>query len=183
LEQIINKFEAYLLTEKRVSQSTFEAYMRDIRQLVIYLKGEHNIEIKQAKREHLKDFLFYLKIKNSSAKTMSRKISAIKVLYNYASKYLDWENVAGELIFPKLDKKLPQFLTENEIEQLFVVASQDSSVTGVRNKIMLYLLYVSGMRISEMVNLVVSQIQFDSGFINVSGKGGRGVLFQFLLKY
>lgn len=174
MEQIINKFEAYLLTEKRVSQSTFEAYMRDIRQLVVYLMGEHNLDIKQAKREHLKDFLFYLKMKQSSARTMSRKISAIKVLYNYASKYLDFENIASELIFPKLEKKLPQYLTEQEIEQLFDISQQDTSITGVRNKIMLYLLYMSGMRISEMVNLVVSQIQFDSGFINVSGKGGKG---------
>lgn len=174
MEQIINKFEAYLLTEKRVSQSTFEAYMRDIRQLVLYLKGEHNVDIKEAKREHLKDFLFYLKMKQSSAKTMSRKISAIKVFYNYVTKYLEWENIAGELIFPKLDKKLPQYLTEKEIEEIFLCAGQDNSSTGVRNKIMLYLLYVSGMRISEMVNLVVSQIQFDSGFININGKGGKG---------
>lgn len=174
MEQIINKFCAYLLTEKRVSQSTFQAYVTDINQLAIFLKGEHNTDLQNAKRDDIKSYLFSLKIKQSSAKTMSRKISAIKVFYNYTSKYLEWENIASDLIFPKLDKKLPQFLTELEIEQLFEIANNDNSDVGIRNKIMLYLLYISGMRISEMVSLVVSQIQFDSNFINVSGKGGKG---------
>jgi len=174
MESVLNKFEAYLLTEKRVSQSTFEAYKRDVEQLVLYLKGEHKIALKKAEREHLKDFLHHLKKNGSSARTMSRKISAIKVLYNYLSTYKGWKNVSDNLIFPKLDKKLPHYLTEQEVEMLFSVADQDDSRIGLRNKTMLYLLYVSGMRISEMVNLKVSQIQFDSGFINVSGKGGKG---------
>jgi len=174
MEHIVNKFEAYLLTEKRVSQSTFEAYKRDVHQLVLYLKGEHDIDLKKADRDHLKGFLHHLKKSGSSARTMSRKISAIKVLYHYLSQHKGWKNVADNLIFPKLDKKLPHYLTEQEVEILFEVADQDNSNVGIRNKTMLYLLYVSGMRISEMVNLQVSQIQFDSGFINVSGKGGKG---------
>jgi len=174
MESVLNKFEAYLLTEKRVSQSTFEAYKRDVQQLVLYLKGEHDIPLKKAEQEHLKGFLLHLKVKGSSARTMSRKISAIKVLYNYVNTYMGWKNIANNLIFPKLDKKLPRYLTEQEVEALFDVAGQEDSRIGIRNKTMLYLLYVSGMRISEMVNLRVSQIQFDSGFINVSGKGGKG---------
>ena len=174
MESVLNKFEAYLLTEKRVSTSTFEAYKRDVRQLVLYLKGEHKIDLKRADRNHLKDFLYHLKTNGSTARTMSRKISAIKVLYRYLSTYLGWKNISDSLIFPKLEKKLPQYLTENEVETLFDVAEQDNTTIGVRNKIMLYLLYVSGMRISEMVSLRISQIQFDSSFINVSGKGGKG---------
>jgi len=174
MERIINKFEAYLLTEKRVSQSTFEAYMRDVRQLALFLKGECKSTLKSAKKEHLKSFLYFLKQKKSSARTMARKISAIKVLYNYLSTYMGYKNIASDLTFPKLEKKLPHYLTEKEVEKLFDMAEKDDSVVGVRNKIMLYLLYVSGMRISEMVHLKVSQVQFDSGFINVTGKGGKG---------
>jgi len=174
MEQVINKFEAYLLTEKRVSQSTLEAYMRDIKQLALFLKGEYNSNFKSAKKEHLKNFLYFLKQKKSSARTMSRKISAIKVLYNYLSMYMGYKNRASDLTFPKLEKKLPLYLTEQEIEKLFEVAEQDNSLSGVRNKVMLYLLYTSGMRISEMVHLKVSHVQFDSSFINVTGKGGKG---------
>lgn len=174
VEQVINRFCAYLLTEKRVSKSTFESYVRDVNQLALFLKMEHNTDLESAKREYLKNYLFFLKMKQSTARTMSRKISAIKVFYNYTSKYFEWENIASDLIFPKLEKKLPQYLTENEIEQLLIVANQETGDVGIRNKVMLYLLYVSGMRISEMVSLVLSQIQFDSNFINVNGKGGKG---------
>jgi len=174
MEQVLHKFEAYLLTEKRVSQNTFEAYKRDIEQLVLFLKGVHNISLKKAKREHLKGFLHHLKKNGHSARTMSRKISAIKVFFTYVSTYLDWKNVSDDLTFPKLEKRLPQYLTEQEIEKLFNIAEQDNSETGFRNKVMLYLLYVSGMRISEMVNLTISQIQFDTNLINITGKGGKG---------
>jgi len=174
MEQVVNKFEAYLLTEKRVSQNTFEAYKRDIHQLVLFLKGEHKVTLKKAKREHLKSFLHFLKKNKQSARTMSRKISAIKVLYGYLSKYLGWKNIADDLTFPKLEKKLPKYLSEKEVKKLFEVADKDTSDVGMRNKIMLYLLYVSGMRISEMVNLNVAQVQFDTSHITVSGKGGKG---------
>jgi len=174
MESVISKFEAYLLTEKRVSKNTFEAYKRDTHQLVIFLKGEYGIEIKDADRKQLKSFLYHLKKNGHSARTMSRKISAIKVLFGYLSGYLGWQNIADDLTFPKLEKRLPQYLTEGEVEKLFEVADLDESDLGFRNKVMLYLLYVSGMRISEMVNLQVSQIQFDTNFITVSGKGGKG---------
>ena len=174
MEPVLHKFEAYLLTEKRVSQNTFEAYKRDISQLVLFLKGSYNINIKKTKREHLKGFLHHLKKNGHSARTMSRKISAIKVFFTYLSTYLGWKNVADNLIFPKLETRLPKYLTEQEIEKLFNKAKQDNSAIGFRNKVMLYLLYVSGMRISEMVNLTISQIQFDTNFINVTGKGGKG---------
>jgi len=174
MEQILNKFEAYLLTEKRVSENTFGAYKRDVHQLVIFLKGECGVTLKDATREHLKQFLKHLKENGQTARTMSRKISAIKVLFAYLSTYFDWKNIADDLTFPKLEKKLPHYLTEQEIEMLFEVANRDDSDVGIRNKVMLYLLYVSGMRISEMVNLQVAQIQFDTNFITVSGKGGKG---------
>jgi len=174
MEHILNKFEAYLLTEKRVSENTFSSYKRDVHQLALFLRGECQVSLENTTRDHLKNFLYHLKKNGQSARTMSRKISSIKVLYNYLSKYLGWKNIADDLTFPKLEKRLPQYMTEKEIQRLFEVAEQDSSDAGVRNKVMLYLLYVSGMRISEMVNLCIAQIQFDTGFISVSGKGGKG---------
>ena len=110
MESVLNKFEAYLLTEKRVSENTFSAYKRDVYQLVLFLKGEHKVTLKKATRDHLKSFLHHLKKNGQSARTMSRKISAIKVLFNYLSKYMKWKNIAEELIFPKLEKNLPKYL-------------------------------------------------------------------------
>ncbi len=174
MESMLTKFEAYLLTEKRVSQNTFAAYKRDVRQLVDFLKRVCHTSLDKAKRDHLKRFLHYLNGEGLAARSMARKISSLKVLFSYFHRYHGWENIADELIFPKLEKKLPRYLQEKEIEKLFDVADRDKSAIGTRNKVMLYLLYVSGMRISELISLTVGQIQFDSNLITVTGKGGKG---------
>lgn len=173
MEPLLNRFEAYLLTEKRVSENTFAAYKRDLRQFSDFLyKKQATLE--SATVEQAKDFLFYLKKLDMSARTMARKISALKVFYTYAAMYAGWKNITEDLSFPKIEKRLPHYLTEHEIERLFAVADSDMSYLGMRNKVMLYLLYVSGMRISELTNLMIGQIQFDSRFITITGKGGKG---------
>lgn len=174
MESMLTKFEAYLLTEKRVSHNTFAAYKCDVYQFVNFLRAEHKIKLKQASRVHLKGFLHYLNSAGLAARSMARKISSLKILYSYMHTYHGWENYADDLIFPKLEKRLPRYLQEDEIEVLFEVANRDTSDIGQRNKVMLYFLYVSGMRISELISLTVGQIQFDSGLVTISGKGGKG---------
>jgi len=173
MSSILVKFEAYLLTEKRVAPNTFSAYKRDIHQFEDFVKHKQKITLKKVTRKHLKKFLHHLKAEGLAARTLSRKISALKTLFSYLNRYHGWENVAAELIFPKLEKKLPRYLQEQEIEKLFEVADRDSSPSGMRNKVMLYLMYVSGMRVSELIKITVGQIQFDSNFITVRGKGGK----------
>lgn len=174
MEPVLIKFEAYLLTEKRVSRNTFAAYQRDVRQFVYFLSTQHSTDITHASREQIKNFLHYLSDQGIAARSLSRKISSLKVLYNYLHTYHGFENRSDDLIFPKLERRLPRYLREDEVEQLFEVANRDNSPLGIRNKVMLYLLYVSGMRISELVHLGVGQIQFESSLITVTGKGGKG---------
>ena len=95
-------------------------------------------------------------------------------MFSYAHEHHGWPKLAEDLIFPKLEKRLPQHLPENEVEVLLKVADLDNSDIGVRNKVMLYLLYVSGMRITELTTLSVSSLHFDTGFIALQGKGGKG---------
>lgn len=170
---IVNRFIAYLLTEKRVSHNTFAAYRRDIQQFMFYLR-QNNLLLENLHSKDLKSFLKYLKDLSLSARSMSRKISSLKTFYGYLEQHHGWHNLAIELTFPKLEKRLPSYLSEQEIEQLFKVASADGTDQAIRNKVMLYLLYVSGMRISEMINVRLSDIHFDTGFIAVTGKGGKG---------
>jgi len=174
MKSVLNRFETYLLTEKRVSENTLIAYKNDINQLVMFLKDQFCIGLKEATKVQLKSFLYYIKKQGATSRTMSRKISSIKALFNYLNTYFDWVNISDDLTFPRLEKRLPQYLTEEEVVKLFEVAKKEVSDIGIRNKVMLSLLYVSGMRISEMVNLHISQIQFDTGFITINGKGGRG---------
>lgn len=173
MEQYIGQFEIYLLTEKRSARNTVSAYMQDLRQFESYLSKRelifNNLDLVQ-----LKAYLTYLrKNKALSARSMSRKISALKVFYNFLAREHDHLNLAQSLNLPKLEKRLPKFLTELEVEQLLTCANQDKTDLGVRNRTMISLLYVTGMRVSELTNLKISDIRFDTGFITVSGKGGK----------
>jgi len=172
--QIINQFEAYILAEKRVATNTLSAYMSDIKQFMQFLK-QINIELKETEIKHLKSFLMFLKEKQkSSASSMSRKISSLKVFFKFLNLNFGIQNLAGDLTFPKTEKRLPSYLSEEEIERLLDNAKKDRTDHGIRNGLMLYMLYVTGMRISELTKLTVTAIQFDTGFISVSGKGGKG---------
>lgn len=187
--EILTKFCAYLLTEKRVATNTFNAYRRDIEQFVDYLV-RNKLNVMVIKLAEVKEFLAHLKELHMSAKSMSRKISSLKTFFNYMSQHHNVENLAEHLTFPKVEKRLPSYLSEKEVEKLLQVAQSDTSNAGIRNKTMLYLLYTSGMRITELTTLKVSNIHFDTGFIAVSGKGGKGrmipipqFMMQMLKKY
>lgn len=174
MDAIITKFYTYLLTEKRVSANTLSSYKHDIVQFVNFLRKRQIDDWKLVTIRDLKDFLHHLKLLGLSARSMSRKISSLKLLFSYLQQNYDIHNYALELSFPKIDKKLPNYLSEEDVEQLLQSALQDKSDIGERNKVMLYLLYVSGMRISELINLKLSNIHFDTGFVAVQGKGGKG---------
>ncbi|KKP24748.1 MAG: Tyrosine recombinase XerD [candidate division TM6 bacterium GW2011_GWF2_28_16] len=182
-------FTTYLLTEKRTSKNTFVAYKKDCEQLLDFLKDK-KVNIRICNKQHLKNFLKKLKDDGVSAKTISRKISCLKSFFNFLNERFNIANKAGELVFPKLEQTLPNFLLEDEIEELLKVAGKDSSDKGVRNRVMLSLLYASGMRVSELVNLKTDQIDFDTGFVTLLGKGNKErmvpvptAIFEFLRFY
>jgi integrase/recombinase XerD len=97
----------------------------------------------------------------------------LKTLFGYLSDQFEWKNVAKELRIPKIDKTLPHYLSEQDIEKLLEFADNDDSTHALRNRVMLYLMYTSGMRVSELIRLKTSDVQFDTGFVIVDGKGGK----------
>lgn len=168
----VTRFEAYLLTERRVAQNTVTAYKGDVEQFVSFLNN-NKISLEQVTLANIKDFLRHLHELKLEARSVVRKISSLKVFFAYLHERFNFKNIAQKMHVPKVEKKLPHYLTEDEIKTLFEVVDRDASHNGKRNKTMIYLLYVTGMRISELVNLRVSDIQFDTGFISVHGKGGK----------
>ncbi len=173
-ERICSKFEAYLLTERRIAINTLQAYRRDIEQLLNFLKVHHNDKALQAvTTDDLKAFLAYLHTHGLSAKSMARKISALKTFFSYLNQQFEWKNVALELHIPKMEKKLPHYLSEKDIEKLFKIADKDTSAHALRNKVMLFIMYATGARVSELVTIKVSDIHHDTGFISIAGKGGK----------
>jgi len=169
----IENFHSYLLTEKRVSKNTFIAYKQDVQQLVGYLQSR-KVSVVECKKKNLTAFLLDLKKKNgATAKTISRKISSIKLLFFFLNQRFAIENIAKSLLFPKIEKSLPSYLSEQEVLKLLTAANIDNSDKGIRNKVMLYVLYATGMRVTELVHLSWHQIQFDAGFIKLTGKGNK----------
>ncbi len=165
-------FQAYLLTEKRVSQNTFLAYKRDIDQFGLFLK-QRRVDIIRCKKDHMKAFLKNLKDQGLSAKSLSRKISSIKRFFDFLNTKYEVPNLSSTLTFPKIEKTLPNYLSESELKKLLNAANLDHSIKGQRNKVMLYLLYATGVRVSELVNLTFDQIHFDTGFLQLIGKGNK----------
>lgn len=166
---LFTHFQAYMLTEKCVSRNTFEAYRRDLEQFESFLI-EQKIEMNAIRVPHVKLFLQHLKSVDLSARSMARKIAALRIFFSYAHERFGIKNCGQNLLTPKIEKSLPQFLTEQEVEQLLIAADLDLTPLGMRNKVILYLLYVSGMRITELVELRISAIHFDTGFLKVKGK-------------
>lgn len=175
MKSVVNQFEAYLLTEKRVSKNTFAAYQSDLGQFVQFLEN-NAIELASVSADNLRSFLHYLKHEEIGARSMARKISTIKLFFRWAQERLSWKVSTDQLRAPKLEKKLPTYLKPSEIELLLQTAHADSSLHGKRNSAMLYLLYATGMRISELINLELSHLQLESALIYVLGKGGKGRL-------
>jgi len=169
---LIAQFHAYLLTEKRVSENTFAAYSKDIEQLELYLT-KNNIALRSMQKKHLSNFLKLFRDQGMKAKTLSRKISTLKLFFTYIHQHFKVPNIAKALVFPQLEKTLPTYLSEAEIQKLLTAANVDGSNKGVRNKVMLYLLYATGMRVTELVNVSIDQLHFDSGFIQLVGKGKK----------
>ena len=172
IRSLLNHFEAYLITQRRVSPNTVSAYRNDLEQFIHFLDGK-GVSLESLKVEDLSAFLAFLKSQQASARTLSRKVSSLKAFFSYAHEHHQIYHYAQTLVFPKLEKKLPNYLLEHEIKELFDRAEEDKTATGIRNKTMLYLLYATGLRITELVTLPISSVDFETGFVTVLGKGGK----------
>ena len=166
-------FFRYLLTEKRVAHNTFDAYKRDIEQLITYLTTKE-LSLAQASFDDLRGYVYEMReAKNLTPRSITRKIASIKSLFGFLHMRYGFANASEGLLFPKLEKLLPDYLTEQEVGILLQAADRAEALHAARNRVMIYLLYASGMRISELVSLQLQSIHQDTGFIDVAGKGGK----------
>ncbi|MEI7895609.1 MAG: site-specific tyrosine recombinase XerD [bacterium] len=167
-------FKAYLQLEKSLSGNSVEAYLHDVAKITQFLEL-NGLEIGPEKLElhHLQAFLQWITELGMSARTQARVVSGIRAFYNY----LVLENIVQRdptelLDSPKTGLKLPVTLNVTEIDQL--IGNIDlSKPEGKRNKAMLETLYGCGLRVSELVNLKISNLFFNDGFIKVTGKGDK----------
>lgn len=164
----------YLKIERSLSNNSIEAYERDISKLTQYLEIiKSDIKPEFITHQIVENLLYYLSDLGLSAHSQARILSGLKSFF----KYLLYENLIQkdplELIeSPKLGRKLPDVLDFPDIEKIF--ANIDlSTPQGCRNRAMMELMYSSGLRVSEVVNLKLSNILFEIGFLRVTGKGNK----------
>jgi integrase/recombinase XerD len=172
MESVLNKFEAYLLTEKCCAMNTFHSYMKDIRQFTLFVANNNKV-LNATDLATLKSFLHQLKKDGISARSIARKISSLKIFFKWAHQNLMWQDFTDDLVLPKIEKKLPNYLSQEEVQELLQAACNDTSENGKRNLVMLYLLYSTGVRITELTTLFISNINFDTECLTISGKGGK----------
>ena len=170
----INGFNNYLLIEKSLSKNTVDAYIRDIKKMSCFLLSKNEkIKVTDITYQDFQGYIAYLNDENIKPRSQSRMISSIRAFF----KFLIIENIVldnpSELLeTPKTGKKLPEFLTIDEINQL-VNEIDRSKKEGERNFAILEVLYGCGLRVSELIELKISEIYWSDGFIRIIGKGNK----------
>ena len=167
-------FKTYLQLERNMSENTVHAYMHDVDMLFRFLKEEVDSKsMAKINIADLKEFLAFINKLELGAHTQSRVISGIKAFFKYLLIEQIVENDPSELLeSPRLGRKLPDFLSVEEIDQL--ISSIDlSQAQGERNKAILETLYGCGLRVSELIGLKISDLHFREGIISVTGKGNK----------
>lgn len=178
----VNKFEEYLLNERNYSKHTLMNYIRDLNDLYNFIakslenSDDTKIKLEYIDSETLKSFLasFVNKQKKYSKKTISRKISTLKSFYKFLNrKNIYNENPSKNLVFPKLGSNLPYVLDERSINSLLDSKYFENDFNGIRDKAIIELLYSSGIRLNEIINLKLDNIDFQNKTIRVLGKGRK----------
>lgn len=167
-------FKAYLQLEKSLSENSVEAYLHDIEKLTTYLLASNQKkDVSEIDLQSLQGFLKWVAELGMTASSQARIISGIKGFY----KYCLLENIVTSdptalLDAPKLRRKLPDVLSFDEIQKI-IECIDHSKAEGGRNKAILETMYSCGLRVSEVVNLQISCLHLDVGFIRVTGKGNK----------
>ena len=169
-KQYINEFKTYLSIEKNFSEHTLCAYCSDIVNFILWLNETSCVDVNFDK---LREYLHFIQRFDYKKTTIARKTASIRTFYKFLfrEKYID-SNPALSLSAPKRPKPLPKFLTPDEVEQILNNVRIDTPA-GFRNRVILELLWATGMRVSELSNLNFGDINLEENEIRVFGKGAK----------
>ena len=173
MDDIVSKFIFYLKNERNYSSNTINSYEHDINDFNDYLKSHNINDLTKVQRDQIKPYLVTLYDLKYTSSTIARKLSALKSFYKYLFQHnLITTNPFILIKTPKKEKKLPNFLYYNELDILLKTPDKNTPL-GFRNCLLLELLYSTGIRVSELVNIKLSDIDFKSGKILINGKGNK----------
>ncbi len=176
MKEHINSYISFLKNEKNYSNNTIISYKNDLLQLLNYLEDHKIIKgnnIQYIDRSIMRRYIVYLKKCDYSTRSICRKISVIRSFFKFISREgIVNINPTINLITPKINKKLPYFLYLQEINQLIETPPQHT-IFGIRDRAILELLYGTGMRVGELVDLNIHDIDLHEKTVRVFGKGSK----------
>jgi integrase/recombinase XerC len=162
----VKSFLNYLKVYKNYSELTIKNYYNDLTEFSLYIKKD----LTRVKKEDIKSYLKYLFDKDNSNRTVSRKISTLKSFYKYLKENdVIKSSPALSIKYPKADKKLPNFVHYNELESMINATKKDTFYE--RDDSIIELMYATGVRVSELVNIKLDDIDFETNSIRILGKG------------
>jgi integrase/recombinase XerD len=172
MEALVQKFIGFLEKDKRLSTNTLQSYKRDIEQYITYLQEINFANISSTSKATVIAYLLSLQKKGRATSTISRNLASIRSFYQYIAKnkIMDADPTI-ELESPKVEKRLPQILSTQEVE-LLLEQPKCVDLKGYRDKAMLELLYATGIRVSELISLDMGDINLELGFVRCN-KGSR----------
>lgn len=169
----LKEFRVYLRVERGFSDNTIRSYINDCTFYLDYAKKTYSVNrIQDLTSEHVTRFLKNERRKHSTTSTISRKLSAIKSFHRYLSLQHQIPNITSNIEAPKIEKKLPDVLSMEEVEKL-LNNLPTKSASDNRNKAMVETLYATGIRVSELINLDLKDLHLNEGYIHVTGKGNK----------
>ena len=176
MENEINAFMLYLHNIKKTSENTEMSYRRDLVKVMNYMQEQGIEDVRKITATNLNSYILYLEKNKFSAATISRNIASLKAFYHYMCKEgLVAEDVAETLHAPKIEKKMPEILSTDEVVRLLEQPSGDTA-KEIRDKAMLELLYATGIRVTELITLKLSDVNLQMGYIVCRDNGKERVI-------
>lgn len=173
MQNLLEKYVNFLQVERSASPYTIRNYITDLKEFLSFAQGQKIESLDQVDHTLIRSYLTWLVDKGTVKASIARKLSALRSFYRYLMREeLVQKNPLAKTASPKLDKRLPTFLTETEIRQV-LEAPDASTPRGMRDRALLELLYASGLRVSEIVSLNISNVDLQTGEIRVIGKGSK----------
>ncbi|MBI5873541.1 MAG: site-specific tyrosine recombinase XerD [Candidatus Omnitrophica bacterium] len=173
MDKYVDLFLDYLSVERGLAQNTLVSYRRDLDAYMKFLGGVSKKTVALSSREDIRDFMLHEKDKGLSASSIARNLTTLRMFYRFLSRErLIQKDVSGYIDTPKLWKHIPEILDLSEVERLIDAADLNTN-QGIRDRAILELMYATGMRVSEVSCLKLSDINSDVGFVRCLGKGKK----------
>ena len=178
IDSFVSQFLSHLKLEKGFSSHSISSYQTDLKQFLHYLNNQ-NLSLMAVDEQTARAYTHILKDRSLTSQTIARKVSALRQFFRYLQQTDEVAtNPFQQLDLPKLPRAVPKPLSEQQIDKLLQAPDVETRL-GLRDRTMFELMYATGLRVSELVNLSANQLNLNQGVVRISGKGGKERLVPF----